>query len=80
MVRVGRSVAQPDADAVFQRSCRLAGEGLAQIGMILGWIGLALSLVGCCIAMVAIVFPLLLGLFAVGAEGYGLLVPALLLL
>ncbi|MBT3389795.1 MAG: DUF4190 domain-containing protein [Chloroflexi bacterium] len=35
----------------------LGGEGLAQAGMILGWIGIGLSVLGVCIGGVLIVVP-----------------------
>lgn len=48
----------------------LGGKSLAQIGMILGWIGLALSLCGCCIA-IAVFGSSFMGLmFALGAEEF----------
>ena len=51
----------------------LSGENLAQIGMILGWIGLALSLCGICFVIAAFGFSFLTFL-AIGIEEYGMLV------
>ena len=51
------------------------GEGLATIGMILGWIGLALSLVGCCIVVASFGIPFLILL---GSGELTLALPALL--
>lgn len=58
----------------------LGGESLAQIGMILGWIGLGLSLCGCCIAIGVFGSTIFSILFAVGAEEFGTLLPTLLFL
>ena len=38
----------------------LAGENLAQIGMILGWIGIGLGAIGCCIFVASFAFPFIL--------------------
>ena len=51
----------------------LGGESLAQIGMILGWIGLALSVLGCCIAFGVIGCSFITLIFGQGVEEYGLL-------
>ena len=58
----------------------LGGENLAQIGMILGWIGLALSLLGCCIAVGVFGFSFLLIMFGLGVDEFGLIMPVLLFL
>jgi hypothetical protein len=55
----------------------IGGETLAQIGMILGWIGLALSFCGICIAILAIGFSMMT-FFAIGAEEFGMILPILL--
>ena len=55
----------------------LGGEGLAQIGMILGWVGLALWLCGCCIAIGAFGFSFFMTMFAIDAEGFSLILPLL---
>ena len=49
----------------------LGGENLAQIGMILGWIGLVLGLCICCIIVSSFAIPLLM----IGAEGYNFILP-----
>ena len=56
----------------------LGGEGLAQVGMILGWIGLALALVGCCIAFGVFGFSFIMLMFGLGVEEFGLILPTLL--
>jgi hypothetical protein len=58
----------------------LGGTNLAQIGMILGWVGLAFSLCGCVIAVGVFGFSFLMGLFAISSESYNLVLPALLFL
>lgn len=55
----------------------LGGESLAQIGLILGWIGLALSLLGCCIAFGVIGFSFMMVMFGLGMEEFSRLVPTL---
>lgn len=55
----------------------LGGDNLAQIGMILGWIGLALSLLGCCIAFSVFGFSFILFMSALGIEEFSLVLPAL---
>lgn len=57
----------------------LGGESLAQIGLVLGWIGLALSLLGCFIAFGVIGCSVLVLMFSLGVEEYGLLLPQLLI-
>lgn len=57
----------------------LGGESLAQIGMILGWIGLALSLCGCCIAFGLFGFSFMGLMFGLGVEEFGAILPNLLL-
>ena len=54
----------------------LGGENLAQIGMILGWIGLALSLLGCCIAFGILGFSFMM-MFGLGIDEFGLISPIL---
>lgn len=56
----------------------LGGENLAQIGMILGWIGLALSLCGVCAAIGVFGFSFFMAMFAIGADEFGLILPVLL--
>ncbi len=55
----------------------LGGESLAQIGMILGWIGLALSLVGCCVAFGLFGFSFMMLMFGLGIEEFSLILPTL---
>ncbi len=56
----------------------VGGESLAQIGMILGWIGLALGLCGCCIAIAVFGSSFFLAMFAISAEEFSLILPTLL--
>lgn len=58
----------------------LGGEGLAQAGLIVGWIGIALGVVGICIGGAFIVVPLCIALFASTAESFGSLIVPLILL
>jgi hypothetical protein len=57
----------------------LDGESLAQIGMILGWIGLGLSLCGCCVAIGIFGSSIFSILFALGVGEFGSIIPLLLL-
>ena len=58
----------------------LGGENLAQIGLILGWIGLALSVLGCCIAFGIIGFSFMMIMFGLGVDKFSLVLPTLLFL
>jgi hypothetical protein len=42
----------------------LGGEGMARVGIILGWIAVALAVVGICCALIAVAFPFVLAIFA----------------
>ncbi len=53
----------------------LGGQGIATVGLILGWIGLAILFLGLCVAGVAFGLPMCAALFALGAENVNLLVP-----
>jgi hypothetical protein len=57
----------------------LGGESLAQIGLILGWIGLGLSLCGCCIAIGLFGFSFMGVMFGLGAEEFGIVLSNLLI-
>ena len=63
---------------IAQSHGTLGGESMAQIGTILGWIGLALGLMGCCIALVAFAFPFAMLMLGLGSGDFGLIMPALL--
>jgi len=56
----------------------LGGEGMAQAGIILGWIGVGLAVVGACITGVVILIPICLATFFVGNEGWGAILPLVL--
>ncbi len=49
------------------------GEGLAQAGIIMGWIGVGLGVVTCCIAVVIIAMSF--GIFGLAASEMGALLP-----
>jgi hypothetical protein len=51
----------------------IGGEGLARIGIILGWIAIALAVVGVCCFAVFTIFPIILAIFATATEGTSLL-------
>lgn len=51
----------------------LGGEGMARIGIILGWIAVALVVIGVCCAIVFTVFPFILAIFASGTSTSGFL-------
>jgi hypothetical protein len=50
---------------------RLGGEGMARIGIILGWIAVALVVIGVCCFVILTVFPLILTIFASGTGAGG---------
>ncbi|MBN1667377.1 MAG: DUF4190 domain-containing protein [Anaerolineales bacterium] len=54
---------------------RLGGENLAQIGLVLGWIGLGLSLIGCCVVAAMFVLPFLLAAGGIAVEGMSWVFP-----
>ncbi len=58
----------------------LGGAGLAQAGLIVGWVGIAVGVIGICVAGVIIAIPLCMGLFAFGSEGFSLILAPLALL
>ena len=55
----------------------LAGDGMAQAGLILGWIGIGFTVLGICLGGVVILTSLCFMIFAV-TETWGCLVPLLL--
>lgn len=55
----------------------LGGEGLAQAGIIMGWIGIGLSVLGMCIAGVAIAIPFCLAAFGIASGEWGSLLPVI---
>lgn len=62
---------------IAQSAGTLGGEGLAQAGIILGWIGIGLSILGICIAGVAIALPICLAAFGIASEEWGSIMPIL---
>jgi hypothetical protein len=56
----------------------VGGEGLAQIGVILGWIGIGLGVLGICAACAVFVLPLVLGGAGILSSDFSSLMPALL--
>ena len=53
----------------------LIGENLAQIGMILGWVGIGIGLIGCCIFVASFAFPFVLAMLGLAAEGISIILP-----
>ena len=62
---------------IDQSGGTLGGENFAQIGMILGWIGLGLSLMGCCIAFGVFGFSFLTIMFGLSAKELALFLSTL---
>lgn len=54
------------------------GEGLAQAGIILGWIGIGLAVLGICVTGAILLIPIFLLAFGVGIEGWGSMWPLVL--
>lgn len=55
----------------------LSGEGLAQAGLILGWVGVGLGVIGICIGGFFIAIPLCISIFAIASEEISVLLPLL---
>jgi hypothetical protein len=55
----------------------LGGQNIAQIGIILGWVGLALTFIGCCMAIGVIGCSLSTILFSLGMRDISLSLPFL---
>jgi hypothetical protein len=51
----------------------LGGEGMARIGIILGWIAVALAVIGVCCFLIAFAFPFILAPLGFLLEGSGIL-------
>jgi hypothetical protein len=64
---------------ILESGGTLGGEGLAQVGIILGWIGIGLSVLGVC-AGVIFVIPFCLLAFGLGSGEWGALLPLVLLI
>lgn len=60
---------------IFESGGTLGGEGLAQIGVILGWVGIGLTVLGVCIAGVFLLIPICLVAGGLSSEGWGALFP-----
>jgi hypothetical protein len=60
---------------IAESSGTLGGEGMAQVGVILGWIGIGLTIFGVCVAGVFLVVPLCLLAFGLSSEHWGILFP-----
>ena len=63
---------------IQQSGGTLGGEGLAQAGIILGWIGVGLTVVGVCIAGVIFVIPICLLAFGLGSGEWSAIYPLVL--
>ncbi len=59
---------------------RLGGESLAQVGVILGWIGVALTVLGICLFGAAFAIPFCLAAFGIAAGEFNTYLPMLFLL
>lgn len=51
------------------------GEGMAQAGIILGWIGVGLTVIGVCITGVVLLVPICLATFFASSEGWSTVLP-----
>ena len=61
---------------IAQSAGTLGGEGMARVGVILGWIGIGLAVLGACITGVVIIIPLCLLALGLGAESFSSLLPS----
>lgn len=48
---------------IQESSGALSGDGMATVGLVLGWIGIALMVIGLCVAGVIVLIPLCGGMF-----------------
>jgi hypothetical protein len=60
---------------IQQSGGTLGGEGLAQAGIILGWIGVGLTVVGVCVVGVIFVIPICLLAFGLGSGEWSAILP-----
>ncbi len=56
----------------------LGGEGLATAGIVLGWISIGLAVLGICMGGFILSIPLCAIIFGISNQGFGLILPALL--
>jgi hypothetical protein len=63
---------------ILESNGTLGGEGMAQVGVILGWIGIGLAVLGICVAGVFLVVPLCLLVFGLRTESWSALFPLVL--
>jgi len=63
---------------IKQSAGAIGGHGMAQAGMILGWIGIGLGVIGFCLAGVFLVLPICLGITGFLSQEWGSLLPLLL--
>jgi hypothetical protein len=56
----------------------LGGDGMAQAGIILGWIGVGLAVIGACITGVVLLIPICLATFFATSGEWGAVLPLLL--
>ena len=55
----------------------VGGEGLAQAGIILGWVGIALSVLGLCVFGVLVALPFCLAAFGASSGDWSSMLPLL---
>ena len=63
---------------ILQSAGTVGGEGLARVGIILGWIGIGLAVFGACLTGVMLVIPLCLVGAGLTSGEWGMLIPAFL--
>jgi hypothetical protein len=63
---------------IAQSMGRLSGEGMAQIGIILGWIGIGFAVLGACIGGIFFLLPFCMVALGLSMEGWGFIIPVVL--
>lgn len=60
---------------IRESSGTLGGDGMAQAGIILGWVGVGLAVIGACITGVVLLLPICLATFFIGSGESSAILP-----
>jgi hypothetical protein len=62
---------------IFDSGGTLGGEGLAQAGIVMGWIGISLAVLGICIFGVLVAIPFCLAAFGLASGEWSSVLPVI---